>query len=76
MLRIEKLSMQLPGAFEHRAADIAHLLAANLSGMSLPANKNIDKLIVPAITVNRQATNAEVAGVIANAILAGIGGNR
>lgn len=76
MLRIDRLSIHLPKALEHRANDIAHELAGNLSGMTLAKGQTIDRLMLPAISIHPQATNIEIARSMATAIHAGIRGNK
>ena len=75
MLTIERLNMRLPPGFEHRAADIAHELASQLSGLGITKAQYINRLALPPITVHAQATNQQIAHSMAAAIQSGIGGN-
>lgn len=76
MLRVDRLSIHLPEGFEHRASDIAHELAGHLAAMGPAGGQSMDRLVVPALTVRPQATNREIAGLMAKAIHAGLGGKK
>jgi len=76
MLHIDRLSIRLPKALEHRASTIAHELAGNLSGMTFVKKQTIDRLVVPAISINPHTSNQEIAHAMASAIQAQIKGNK
>lgn len=76
MLQIDRLAIHLPKTLEHRASDIAHELAGNLSGLTLAKGQTIHRLAVPAISINPHATNQEIARSMATAIQTGIEGNK
>ena len=76
MLQIDRLSIHLPKALQHRANDIVHELAGCLSGLPLHKSLRIERLAVPAISIHSQAGNQEIARSMATAIHAGIGGNK
>ena len=75
MMRIDALSLQPPAGFEHRAQAIAHLVARELASLSLPAgtSASLPRLVVPPLTVDPKATDAQVATHIAGAIRAELG---
>ena len=76
MLKIDRLTIQLPKGFEHRASDIAHQLGDSLSIIRLPEQESIDRLVMPVLTINPQATNREIANSVAMAIEDGMGGKK
>ncbi|MFY0568249.1 hypothetical protein ACN28E_31060 [Archangium lansingense] len=75
MLSIDALSLQLPAGFEHRAQAIAHLVGRELASLSLPASLSLSlpRLVVPPLTVDPAAPDAQVAAHIAGAIRAELG---
>ncbi len=74
MLRIERMRMQLPTGFEHRAATIARLVGESMAEVQLSNNRTLDKLSVSPVKVSPNATDQEIAHSVAKRIASTIGG--
>lgn len=69
-LLIESIQMRLPSGYGPRAATIARLTMEALARTEFPADAVYERLRVPAVRVAAQASDQDVAGSIAAAILA------
>ena len=76
MVQIDRLNIRLPKGFEHRAGDIAHELATQLSGLATKKRQLIDRLVVPVIAIDKQATNSQIVHSMTRAIQSGIEGKK
>lgn len=72
MLTIDRLRLNLPGAFGNRAEEIARMVAEELATLPLAADLDIDRLKVPPVHVAPSATSREVARAIAASVGAGM----
>lgn len=72
MLTIDRLRMQLPAIFQGREGEITRLVAEELAAVSLTIDLRIQQLALPPVEVHPQATDRDVARVVAWAIHTGI----
>ena len=68
MLRIERMRIQLPAGFEHRASSIARLVGDSMSEFHPSENRTLDKLSIGSIRVLPNATDQEIAHSVAERI--------
>ena len=68
MLSIDRLRLQLPAGYQHRAADIARQLGEQLGGLDTTGLRSLSRLSVPAVHFDAGASDAELAASIATAI--------
>ncbi len=68
MLVIDRLRISLPPGFEHRAENVARLVAAELAASPLAGDRRVDRLEVPAVEIGAGAGDRQVAGQVASAI--------
>ena len=73
MLHIDRLRMQLPAGFEHRAATIARLLGGSLATYHPRESRSLDRLSISPVQVSAQATDREIADCIAKRITVVLG---
>ena len=74
MLHIERMRMHLPSGFEHRASEIARLVAETLAEIQLTENRTLDRLSISPVQVSQNATDQEIAHSVAERIAATLGG--
>jgi hypothetical protein len=75
MLSIERLRLQLPSGFEHRAANITRLLGDNLAESNFSDNIRLDRLSIESVKIDVHATDQEIAQNITKKITAKIRGS-
>ena len=68
MLHIERMRMQLPSGFEHRASTIARLVGESMAEIHLSENRTLDRLSISSVQVSPNATDQEVAHSVADRI--------
>jgi hypothetical protein len=74
MLHIERMRMQLPEGFEHRASTIARLVEESMAEIQLSENRTLDRLSISPVQVSPKATDQEIAHSIAERIASTLGG--
>jgi hypothetical protein len=73
MLHIERLRMQLPEGFEHRAATIARLVGEAIADFQATENLSLGTLSISPVQVMPNATDWEIANSIAARIVSTLG---
>ncbi len=73
MLRIDRLRLQLPPGFEHRAEGIARLVGDALGRRPVSGDRRIARLAPPAVEITAGTGDREIAGRVAAAIHRQIG---
>ncbi len=73
MLNIERMRMQLPAGFEHRASAIARLVGESMAEIQLFENRTLDRLSISPVQVSPNATDQEIAHIVAKQIASTIG---
>lgn len=68
MMSIERLRLQLPAGYAHRAANITRLLGKYLATGSAGERLQLDRLSIGAITIGPNATDGEIARNIASKV--------
>ena len=68
MLQIERMRMQLPAGFEHRASTIAHLVGDAMGEFHATENRTLDRLSIGPVPVSPNATDQDIANSIAQRI--------
>ena len=61
MLRIDRLRMQLPAGFKHRASSIARLVGESMAGIHPSQNRTLDRLSIGPIQVSPNSTDQDIA---------------
>ena len=74
MLHIERMRMQLPAGFEHRASAIARLVGESMAEIHVSENRTLDRLSVSPVKVLPNATDQEIAHSVAERIASTFGG--
>jgi hypothetical protein len=74
MLHIERMRMQLPSGFEHRASTIARLVGESMAEIHLSENRTLDRLSISPVQVSPNATDQEIAHSVAERIASTLGG--
>ncbi len=74
MLHIERMRMQLPAGFEHRASAIARLVGESMAEIHLSENRTLDRLSISPVQVLPNATDQEIAQSVAERIALTLGG--
>ncbi len=74
MLQIERIRMQLPEGFEHRASTIARLVGEAIAAIKPSENRTIDNLSIGPVQVSPNATDQEIAHNVAQQIASTLGG--
>lgn len=74
MLHIERMRMQLPAGFEHRAASIARLVGKSMTEVHPTENRTLDRLSVGPVQVAPNATDQEIAHIVVERIASTLGG--
>jgi len=74
MLHIDRMRMQLPAGFEHRASAIARLVGESMADIHPTENRTLDRLSVSPVRVSPNATDQEIAQHIAARIASTLGG--
>lgn len=72
MLTVDRLRLQLPPSFRDRAGEIARLVAEELAIVAMAADLQLERLALPPVEVHHQASDQEVARVVAASVHAGI----
>jgi|GEM_PF-5996562 len=75
MLSIERIRMQLPSGFEHRASTIARLVGESMAEFQPSENRNLDRLSIGPVQISPQATDQEIARSVADRIASRIRGS-
>jgi hypothetical protein len=65
MLNIERMRIQLPAGFEHRAATIANLLGEAMAEIHPSESRTLDRLSIGPVQVSPNASNQEIAHSVA-----------
>ena len=73
MLIIERMQMQLPQGFEHRATTIARLVGESMGDIHLAENRTLDRLTIGPVGVASNATDREIATRITDRIASTLG---
>ena len=73
MLRIDRMRMQLPAGFEHRASTIARLVGDSMAEIHLSENRTLARLSISPIQVSPNATDQEIAHSVAARIASTLG---
>ena len=73
MLHIERMRMQLPAGFEHRASAIARLVGESMAEFHPIENRTLDKLSIGPVQVSPNATDQEIAHSVAERITSTLG---
>ena len=73
MLHIERMRMQLPAGFEHRASTIAHLVGESMAEFQPSENRTLDRLSIGPVQVSPDATDHEIAHSVAERITSMLG---
>ena len=73
MLRIDRMRMQLPEGFEHRASTIARLVGESMAEIHPSENRTLDRLSISPIQVLPNATDQEIAHSVAERIASTLG---
>lgn len=71
-LTIDRLHLQLPPGFEHRADAIARRLSDELASLSWTRNLQVEQLSLPAQTVHPALNDRQIAQQLAHAVHAQI----
>ena len=61
MLHIERMRMQLPAGFEHRASTIARLVGESMAELHLSGNRMLERLSIGPIQVSPNSTDQDIA---------------
>ena len=73
MLRIDRMRMQLPAGFEHRASTIARLVGDSMAEIEPSENRTLDRLSISPVRVLPNATDQEIAHSVAERIASTFG---
>ena len=74
MLHIERMRMQLPAGYEHRASNIGRLVGEAMATFHPTEERTLDRLSIRPVQVSPNATDQEIAQNIAERILSTLGG--
>ncbi len=74
MLHIERMRMQLPEGFEHRASTIARLVGEAMAEFHPTEKRTLDRLSISPVQVSPNATDQEIAQSVAERIALTLGG--
>ena len=61
MLLIDRMRIQLPAGFEHRASNISDLIGESMSGFQPKENKKLDNLSIGPIHIPNNASDHDIA---------------
>ena len=73
MLHIDRMRMQLPAGYEHRAANIARLLGDEMGNYQATENQTLDRLAIGPMQISANTTDQQIAHSIAERIAAALG---
>ena len=73
MLHIERMRLQLPAGYEHRASFIARMVGESLVEFQPSENRKIDSLTIGPVQVMPNASDQEIAHNIAQRITSVLG---
>lgn len=73
MLHIERLRLQLPPGFEHRAHNIARLVGDHLAGHRHTGSMRLDRLSIQGGDISPHATDRQIAAQLARRISTTLG---
>ena len=73
MLKIERMRMQLPAGFEHRASTIAHLVGNAMGEFHATENRTLDRLSIGPVQISPNATDQDIANSVAQRIASTLG---
>lgn len=76
MISIDRVRLQLPVGFEHRATTIARLLGELLAKQSVAAEVSLESVAISPQRVNANTPDIEIAQLIATQIISAYGGDR
>jgi hypothetical protein len=68
MLNIERLRMQLPAGFEHRASTIAGLVAEAMTAFNPTDKLTMERLSIGPLRISQNTTDQEIAHVVVEQI--------
>jgi hypothetical protein len=69
MIRIERIRMQLPAGFEHRATSIAQLVGRELAKQQVSQNISLESLAIPRQEISLNTSDTEIANMIVEQIV-------
>ncbi|MCP4433617.1 MAG: hypothetical protein GY806_21775 [Gammaproteobacteria bacterium] len=73
MLHIERMRLQLPSGYEHRASFIARMVGESLAEFQPSENRKLDSLTIGQVQVMPNASDQEIAHNIAQRIISVLG---
>jgi len=73
VLTIGRLRLRLPSGFAPRAPGIARLLADELAALQPAADQRIERLSLPPVSIDPNATDRDVARAMARAVASAAG---
>lgn len=74
MLHIERMRMQLPAGFEHRASSIGRLVADEMAGFEPSEARTVNRLSIKPVQVSPNATDQEIARDIVRQVVSRLRG--
>jgi hypothetical protein len=72
MIRVDSLQIRLPAGYQHRARNIAGLVSHSLASSTMSGSFRLDYLSTPAVRINQNSTDGEIAHSIVSGIVASI----
>ena len=76
MLHIERIRMQLPAGFEHRATSIARLVGYVLAQQHISQDVSLESVTITPQRLSLNTTDTEIAHLIVKQIVSGYGGRQ
>jgi hypothetical protein len=73
VLHIERMRIQLPAGFEHRASTIARMVGESMTEIHPAENRTLQRLSISPVQVLPGATDQEVAHSVAERIASTLG---
>jgi hypothetical protein len=70
MLHIERMRMQLPAGYGHRASSIARLVGESLADIQPSESRNLEHLNIGPVEVSNHATDHDIANSVTQRIVA------
>lgn len=72
MIQIDSLQMRLPAGFQHRAQNIAYLVAASVGEVALSGEHHLKHLSTATIRISGNTTDEEIAHSVVTGIVDGL----
>ncbi len=76
MIEIDRIRLQLPMGFEHRAVSITRLLGEVLSRQSVTRDVSLDRINISPQLIRANTADEEIAQMIANQIMQNYAGGQ